>query len=94
LVQEVLKHWPGSWDDRSHPNAVHEATRLNLAIDKAYHTLGWAPVWSFEETVAQTVRWYRNAESAPLEIRSYTESEISTYIDAAKTARVLWAVTS
>lgn len=94
LVQEVLKHWPGSWDDRSDPSAVHEATRLNLSIDKACHMLGWAPVWSFQETVAHTVCWYRNAESAPQKIRSHTASEISTYLDAAKAAKVGWAVSS
>ncbi len=89
LAQEVLKHWPGSWDDRSHSNAAHEATCLNLAIDKAYYTLGRAPVWSFNETLARTVRWYQNAESAPPKTHSYTESEIPTYIDKAKAARVL-----
>jgi CDP-glucose 4,6-dehydratase len=59
LVTEVLKHWPGKWDDQSDPNAVHEATYLNLVIDKAHHLLGWRPVWDFERAVAMTVEWYR-----------------------------------
>lgn len=59
LVEEVLKHWPGRWQDHSQPHAPHEAGKLNLAIDRAFHLLGWQPRWSFEETIERTVRWYK-----------------------------------
>lgn len=59
LVQEILKHWPGTWVDRSDPHAPHEAGKLNLASDKAFHTLGWRPQWDFEKTVKFTMDWYR-----------------------------------
>ncbi len=57
----MLKSWPGAWEDCSDPAAPHEASRLNLAIDKAHHMLGWSPRWTFEETVQHTVEWYRRA---------------------------------
>ena len=60
LVEEVLKHWPGSWVDVSELEALHEAGRLNLQIDKANHVLGWRPRWDFAQTVARTVGWYRS----------------------------------
>lgn len=59
LVEEVLKHWPGQWVDRSAPDAPHEAQLLNLATDKAWHVLGWRPRWCFEQTVHATTMWYR-----------------------------------
>jgi CDP-glucose 4,6-dehydratase len=59
LVEEALLHWPGSWIDQSDPNAPHEASLLNLVIDKVHHQLGWAPRWDFATTVARTVSWYR-----------------------------------
>ena len=59
LVEELLKHWPGEWQDLSDPAAVHEAGRLNLTIDRAYHNLNWMPLLSFEQTIAQTVSWYQ-----------------------------------
>lgn len=62
LVGEILKHWPGLWEDRSDPNDVHEAKLLNLATDKAYHLLGWRANWSFDATVSRTVVWYSRAE--------------------------------
>ena len=51
LVAEVLKHWPGRWEDRSDPKAVHEASLLQLSTDKAHALLGWTPVWSFSQAV-------------------------------------------
>lgn len=59
LVSEVLRHWPGEWTAVAEADAPHEAGKLNLVWDKAFHLLGWAPRWDFEETVARTVRWYR-----------------------------------
>lgn len=61
LVEAVLKNWPGQWHDCSDPTAVHEAKLLNLTTDKAFHVLGWQPVWDFERTIRETVFWYRQA---------------------------------
>ena len=49
LVEQVLRHWPGRWEDASDPTAPHEAALLNLATDKAFHTLGWQPRWGFQQ---------------------------------------------
>jgi CDP-glucose 4,6-dehydratase len=59
LVAAILRHWPGKWQEAVNAAAPHEASKLNLAIDKAARLLKWKPVWSFDETVAQTVSWYR-----------------------------------
>jgi CDP-glucose 4,6-dehydratase len=42
----------------SNPAEPHEASKLNLAIDKAYHRLGWQPAWDFPTTIERTVAWY------------------------------------
>jgi CDP-glucose 4,6-dehydratase len=91
LVQEILKHWPGQWHDESDPRAVHEASLLNLATDKAYHLLGWQPVWNFSETLARTVSWYREAE-ANNSVADITRQQIDAYAGAAQTLQVAWAV--
>jgi CDP-glucose 4,6-dehydratase len=90
LVQEILKHWPGRWDDKSDPKAVHEAKLLNLATDKAYHFLNWAPVWSFSETTAQTVNWYLRADAAATSIRQLTTGQIQAYTQAAQALGLRW----
>lgn len=91
LVQEVLKGWPGSWVDRSDPKASHEATLLNLSTDKAFHLLKWRPLWSFEETVAETVGWYRAVDVAAAEARTVTTRQIAAYEQGARAANIPWA---
>jgi len=59
--------------------APHEATLLNLSIEKAERLLGWKPKWGFEETISKTVAWYAQVHSgnvSPLEI---TQSQIAEY---------------
>ncbi len=83
LVNEILLNWPGSWLDQSQSdiNQVHEASRLDLATDRAFHQLGWSSRWSFEVTISETINWYRrfysgdSASSLCLEqIERYLES--------------------
>jgi CDP-glucose 4,6-dehydratase len=59
LLEEALRHWPGSWSDQSDPQAPHEAGLLQLEISKARQQLDWQPRWDFATTVARTVEWYR-----------------------------------
>ncbi len=91
LVQEVLKLWPGKWEDRSDPKAVHEAKLLNLATDKAHHLLGWSPVWPFAETIEKTVAWYRESAGGSADQHRLTISQIHAYATAAKAAGLAWA---
>jgi CDP-glucose 4,6-dehydratase len=62
LVEQALRYWPGTWVDQSDHLAPHEASMLNLVIDKAHHQLGWSPRWDFTTTVERTVGWYRQVE--------------------------------
>lgn len=91
LVREVLKHWPGSWDDRSNPNAVHEARLLMLSTLKAKRILHWQPAWKFETAIARTVEWYRNAAQNSASIKQLTLQQIASYEDDAKAAGIAWA---
>ncbi len=88
LVREILVHWPGAWEDKSDPHAPHEASRLNLAIDKAFHLLDWSPVWGFSETVTRTIDWYRTSSEA----REITLQQIGEYERAASDARLPWTL--
>ena len=89
LVVEILKHCPGNWEDCSDPNALHEASKLNLAIDKAFHLLEWRPVWDFSITIEKTVSWYREAEQTGYQ--NYTQLQIKNYTAAAEKQKVSWS---
>lgn len=92
LVQEVLQHWPGRWEDRSDPAAVHEAHLLQLSIDKAQAFLRWSPVWDFETTVRRTIEWYRDSQSldAGEDFQRLTRHQIGLYGEAACAAGLPW----
>lgn len=91
LVQEILKHWPGQWTDKSDPKAPHEAKLLNLATDKAHHFLGWSPIWSFADTIERTVAWYRAAAQPAVDVHALTTGQITAYTLAARAAKLVWA---
>jgi len=79
LVEQILKHWPGRWLDQSDPAAPHEASRLNLAWDKACHQLGWQPHWDFAETIARAVNWYRESSQIQRDAGKLTQSDIQAF---------------
>jgi len=84
LVEEVLKQWPGKWEQAHQEKHLKEAPLLSLAIDKAKATLGWEPRWDFSETVAQTVAWYRTyfaraQKATPPAMIDLTRAQISAY---------------
>lgn len=88
LVETILRHWPGTWIDHTRPNAPHEAEKLSLTSDRAFHRLDWRPRWGFEETIGKTVAWYRAVSAAP-EAGRYaaaleaTAAQIREYMDTA-----------
>jgi CDP-glucose 4,6-dehydratase len=91
LVVEILKHRPGQWEDRSNPDAPHEASLLNLSVEKAFHLLKWRPVWTFEETIARTTEWYTGVEQSLDTPLNLTRSQIAAYAAAARGAGLPWS---
>lgn len=82
LVETIVAHWPGDWQQARDAAAPHEAGRLNVAWDKAFHRLGWSPRWDFARSVHRAVTWYRayahdNASAIDLVV-----SDIAAYSDA------------
>lgn len=92
LVREVLKSWPGQWEDQSNPNALHEAKLLMLATGKAQKLLRWQPTWSFETAIARTVQWYRDVHHNTACAENLTRHQIGEFAAAAQTANISWAV--
>ena len=86
LIEVALRHWPGQWEDRSDPQAPHEAGRLHLQIDKAHHQLDWQPCWPFAVTVERTVGWYRAVDEGASPLRCCL-ADLQSYQEAVGDAR-------
>ena len=57
----------------------HEAGYLKLDISKIEARLGWRPVWAFQQTIEQTVSWYKR----------YTAGESAAMICADQLAKYI-----
>lgn len=90
LVEQLLEHMDGEWEDRSDPSAVHEASKLNLSTDKAFHLLGWAPVWDFDNTIRHTAEWYLGEQDGK-SVRELTRDQTMAYVDDASSKVLSWA---
>lgn len=90
LVAEFLRHTGGEWIDASDPDALHEASKLNLATDKAFHLLQWQPVWDFEETIKITAQWYTE-EQQGISPANLTLAQIAAYEKAASAKSLEWS---
>ena len=80
LVEEILKFWPGRWQDEGEPNAPHEASLLNLVIDRAHHELRWSPRWNFSTTVERTVNWYRRVQVGDASPCECCQNDLTAYL--------------
>jgi len=83
LVEEVLKSWPGRWEQKGDSSAPHEASRLSLDISKAQRVLGWQPKWDFAQAVRETVEWHRSATrcQSPADFQNLTTRRISLFLN-------------
>jgi len=93
LVAEVLKNWPGRWEDRPEPGQAHEAGLLRLSTDKARTLLGWSPVWNFAEAVRETIAWYRQDYGGKESdaVREFTQQQLASYTRRATERGLPWA---
>ena len=80
LVEEFLRHWPGTWLDQSDASSPREASQLNLVIDKAHHQLGWAPRWPFATTIERTVHWYRQVHESNAGALACCQNDLNLYL--------------
>jgi CDP-glucose 4,6-dehydratase len=82
LVEEILRHWPGNWEQAAPEKHLPEAPLLSLDIGKARETLGWQPRWDFAESIKRTVEWYREYDGRSGSMTALTRAQIADYIKA------------
>jgi CDP-glucose 4,6-dehydratase len=59
LVKKAQKSWNSIRFDVNKGDHPYEAGFLMLDSTKANKLLGWKPVWSFDKTVENTIKWYK-----------------------------------
>jgi len=75
-------------------SGFHEAGLLKLDCSKADQQLGWRAAFDFPRTAEMTAAWYKQFyEASPdaATLRELTRSQIATYVEAARAAKLGWA---
>ena len=96
LVLEMAKHWPDAnlVDQSRGYIGPAEANLLKLVCDKANDILEWYPVWGFNDTAYETIKWYKNFYSAEghCSCQQFSMKQISEYSNLAKDNGVVWTL--
>ena len=93
LVEEMSMHWNKvKWKNViSNQDSQVESGLLKLNCDKAFHYLGWHSVWNFEETIKETVNWYRDYYEEPNKsMYAYCVNQIKNYTALADKKNLRW----
>ena len=93
VVSLMAERWQtNNWEiveDKMSSNKEHNLLQLNC--EKAAKRLGWYPVWHFEDTINNTIDWYRNFYDNGAEtIIEFTSKQIDQYINAASEKGLEW----
>lgn len=94
LVNKMHNYWSNiNWQDVSQQyGGPYESNLLKLNCDKALYHLKWRAILDFEETVSETVLWYKNFyENKSTDIKNFTVSQIENYMSKAKAEGLQWA---
>ncbi|MGC8744373.1 MAG: CDP-glucose 4,6-dehydratase [Verrucomicrobiia bacterium] len=91
LVEEVLKHWQGSWKQLNEINPPYEAAFLHLSTDRAAQLLKWQPTWEFSQSVRHAVEWYklRHLEKSD-KMMGFSIAQINQYCNDARSGGAVW----
>jgi len=89
LAEYAQTHWDTLKIDRIPPDnpGLHETSYLALDCSKAKRHLGWLPIWSLEETVRHTIRWYREYY---VNNKIVTLEQLSQFVADSKNRRAIW----
>jgi len=83
-VEEIVKKIISYWGDGKYKTEVssknpHEARLLKLDCSKAHSLLGWNPVYNVDETLKETVEWYKIYYTRDKNMSNLTSNQIREY---------------
>jgi CDP-glucose 4,6-dehydratase len=91
IVWLASKHWKQirgeSMMESGGETSRHETSYLTLDCSKARRLLRWKPVWNIEETVAQTIRWYKHYYHTG---KILTHKQLDIFMEDAMNSGAVW----
>ena len=92
LVEKLIDLWgSGNWRNTGLDMQNVETNYLRLNWDKAVARLGWQPVYSWEDALADIVAWTRSYQAGE-SVAAVMDRHIAAYIGRARTQNLIWTV--
>ncbi|MBO5038731.1 MAG: CDP-glucose 4,6-dehydratase [Alphaproteobacteria bacterium] len=95
-VAEVAKMVTSFWGEGrvevGGADGLHEATLLELNIEKAKQELGIEPVYDVKQAVAATTAWYKEHYLQSADMREFSYTQIAAFEQAAQSKQILWSL--
>jgi CDP-glucose 4,6-dehydratase len=84
LVKKIIKTWGSGEYEIINDKKLHEAGLLKLDISKARFLMNWKPVLDINQTVENTVLWYKKYHLNKADINEFTLYQLKNFIDKHK----------
>ena len=91
VAQKIADVWGNGVVEVGSSDGLHEATLLQLNIDKAKKELGFVPIWNAEETIFMTADWYKAFYSKKVDMTKFTNDQINQFVQKAQNKNVKWS---
>ena len=89
VLSNIKTKWPAFNWNVTHSPQPHEANLLYLDSAKAHQSLEWEPVWSMDDSINETVKWYRAFLE---ENKVISSTQLKEYINTAQSAGIKWSI--
>lgn len=92
VAQMVADVWGGGKVEVGRGDGLHEATLLQLNIEKAEKELGVRPVYSAKEAIIKTTEWYKAFYTGDTDMIAFTQKQLNEFIIVAQTKNIKWSL--
>jgi CDP-glucose 4,6-dehydratase len=91
VVTKAIKYWGGgSWKNTSNENSLSESKLLLLNSQKAIDRLDWFPVFDIDDSIKETVLWYKKYYEQTNDMEKFSNNCISYYTKKATELGLKW----
>ena len=95
-VAAVAQRVANAWGDGASVavgsgDGLHEATLLQLNIDKARNELDVRPVYDAETAIDKTTAWYRAFYDGNMNMIDFTKSQLDEFVKSARDKDIQWS---
>lgn len=93
IVEKISQNWKDTtWTSMTNnSNQPHESKYLKLDVSKANSILKWKSVYDIDETIRETISWYKSYYNNKSSMYELSVNQIINYVKAAQKNKLRWA---